>query len=85
MGVLPLQFEGDVTWKSLGLTGDEIVTIPGVPTVKVRQKLNVEIKRANGETITVPVLCRIDTENELDYFNNGGILQYVLRSLARAA
>jgi aconitate hydratase len=51
----------------------------------VRQKLIVQLKRADGEVIDIPALCRIDTENELDYFNNGGILPYVLRSLAKAA
>jgi aconitate hydratase len=85
MGVLPLQFEDGGTWKGLNLTGDETVSISGVAGVRVRQKMTVQIKRNNGETVSVPVLCRIDTENELDYFNNGGILPFVLRSLAKAA
>jgi aconitate hydratase len=85
MGVLPLQFEAGGSWKGLELKGDELITIPGVPQVKVRQKLMVSIKRADGDILEVPALCRIDTENELDYFNNGGILPYVLRSLAKAA
>ncbi|HVY02273.1 MAG TPA: aconitate hydratase, partial [Caulobacterales bacterium] len=85
MGVLPLQFEAGGSWKSLEIKGDELITIPGVPQVKVRQKLIVSLKRADGEIVEIPVLCRIDTENELDYFNNGGILPYVLRSLAKAA
>ncbi|MGE3304052.1 MAG: aconitate hydratase AcnA [Hyphomonadaceae bacterium] len=85
MGVLPLQFEDGFTWKSLELKGDEIVSIAGVAGVKVRQKLDVQITRADGSIVSAPVLCRIDTENELDYFNHGGILHFVLRSLAEAA
>jgi aconitate hydratase len=85
MGVLPLQVEPGKSWKDLGLVGDELVTIDGVPSVKVRQSMMVQIKRANGETLEAAALCRIDTENELDYFNNGGILQFVLRNLAKAA
>jgi aconitate hydratase len=85
MGVLPLQVEPGKSWKDLGLVGDEQVTIDGVASVKVRQRMMVQIKRANGEMLEAPALCRIDTENELDYFNNGGILQFVLRNLAKAA
>jgi aconitate hydratase len=85
MGVLPLQFEDGGTWKGLNLTGDETVSIAGVAGVRVRQKMTVQVKRSSGEIVSVPVLCRIDTENELDYFNNGGILPFVLRNLAKAA
>jgi len=85
MGVLPLQFEDGGTWKGLNLTGEETVSIAGVAGVRVRQKMIVQIKRKSGEIVSVPVLCRIDTENELDYFNNGGILPFVLRNLAKAA
>jgi aconitate hydratase len=85
MGVLPLQFQNDVTWKSLGLKGDETVTLTGVADLKPRVKLDIAITRADGTKLAAPVLCRIDTENELDYYNHGGILQYVLRALAKAA
>ncbi|WP_018698784.1 aconitate hydratase AcnA [Amorphus coralli] len=87
MGVLPLVFnnEGD-SWKSLGLTGDETVTIAGLAGgIKPRAVLTAKITRANGETLEVPLLCRIDTADEMDYFENGGILHFVLRNLARAA
>jgi len=87
MGVLPLVFnnEGD-SWKSLGLTGDETVTITGLAGgIKPRAVLTAKITRANGETLEVPLLCRIDTADEMDYFENGGILHFVLRNLARAA
>ena len=68
--------------KSLGLRGDETVTIRGLHgDLKPRQKLMCEIVGADGTLKRVPLLCRIDTYDELDYFKNGGILQYVLRKL----
>ena len=83
MGVLPLVFEEGTSWGSLGLKGDETVTIHGLgETLKPRQLLHAEIRRANGETFSVPLTCRIDTLDELEYFRNGGILSYVLRQLA---
>jgi aconitate hydratase len=85
MGVLPLQFLDGATWASLGLNGEETVSISGATSVQPRQKMSVEITLADGSKKSVPVLCRIDTENELDYFKNGGILHYVLRNLAKAA
>ncbi len=85
MGVLPLQFLDGATWASLGLTGDEVINLSGVASVQPRQTMSIDITFAGGGKKTVPVLCRIDTENELDYFRNGGILHYVLRNLAKAA
>jgi aconitate hydratase len=83
MGVLPLTFEEGTSWESLGLKGDETVTIKGLSAgLKPRQKMEVEIKSASGRVKTVPVLCRIQTLDELEYFKNGGILHYVLRQLA---
>jgi aconitate hydratase len=83
MGVLPLQFEDGQSWQTLGLKGDETVSIGGLEkALKPGAKLDVKITFADGKTKTVPVLCRIDTLDELDYFRNGGILQYVLRNLA---
>ena len=62
-----------------------LVTIHGLgDTLQPRQKMSAEIKFANGEVKTVPLLCRIATLDELDYFKNGGILPYVLRQLAAA-
>ena len=85
MGVLPLTFEPGTSWKSLGLKGDEEVTIHGLgDSLQPRQKMTAEIKYASGEVKTVPLLCRIATLDELDYFKNGGILSYVLRQLAAA-
>jgi aconitate hydratase len=83
MGVLPLTFEAGTSWKSLDLKGDETVTIRGLQAdLKPRQRLTAEIITAGGKVVRVPLLCRIDTLDELEYFRNGGILQYVLRQLA---
>ncbi|ALN71677.1 aconitate hydratase AcnA [Aureimonas sp. AU20] len=82
MGVVPFVFQEGTSWQTLGLVGDETVTIEGLTEVKPRQTMNAVITRANGEVLTVPLLCRIDTLDELEYFKNGGILHYVLRQLA---
>ena len=82
MGVLPLQFAEGVTRQTLGLTGDETFTIQGVANLRPRQDVEVIMVRADGATETFLTKCRIDTVNELEYFLNGGILQYVLRKLA---
>jgi len=82
MGIVPLVFEEGTSWQTLGLKGDEIVTIKGIAgDLKPRQMLDAEITFADGSQKVVPLLCRIDTLDELDYFENGGILQYVLRNL----
>jgi aconitate hydratase len=85
MGVLPLQFLDGQSWKGLGLTGAETVSIAGVAGLGPRQRVTLKIARLNGQTDDVEVLCRIDTENEVEYFRNGGILHYVLRGLAKGA
>ncbi|SEN17606.1 aconitase [Sphingomonas gellani] len=82
MGVLPLQFADGVTRQTLNLTGDETFTIENVAGLRPRQDVTVKLTRADGSTETFQARCRIDTVNELDYFLNGGILQYVLRKLA---
>jgi aconitate hydratase len=83
MGVLPLVFEEGKSWQTLGLKGDETVTIFGLgESLKPRQKLEAEIRRADDSVTLVPLTCRIDTLDELEYFKNGGILPYVLRQLA---
>jgi aconitate hydratase len=83
MGVVPLVFEEGTSWQSFGIKGDETVTIRGLATdLKPRQKLKAEIVSADGTLKYLPLICRIDTLDELDYFKNGGILQYVLRQLA---
>jgi aconitate hydratase len=85
MGVLPLQFieEG---WQRLALTGEEIVTIRGLGEVTPRKTLWVELYRpSDHKAARFPVRCRIDTQTELEYFRAGGVMQYVLRNLARDA
>ena len=83
MGVLPLVFAEGTSWQTLGITGDEVVTIRGLAAgLAPRQTLTAEILRADGASASVPVVSRIDTLDELEYFNNGGILHYVLRRLA---
>ena len=82
MGIVPYTLEDGLSWASLGLKGDETVEIDGIDTIKPRQKMVAKVTFADGSVKNVPILCRIDTLDELDYFKNGGILQYVLRDLA---
>jgi aconitate hydratase len=82
MGVLPLQFAEGVSWKSLNLTGAESVTIRNVAALLPRQVVSVDIAYPDGAKRSFEAKVRIDTENELDYYKHGGILHYVLRSLA---
>jgi aconitate hydratase len=82
MGILPLVFNDGMTRTDLNLKGDEVITIDGLDNnLQPRSTLNMLIKRADGNLQTVPLLCRIDTLEELEYFRNGGIMQYVLRKL----
>ncbi|ATC33698.1 aconitate hydratase AcnA [Caulobacter vibrioides] len=84
MGVLPLQFVQD-GWQKLELTGEEIVSIRGLTDLAPRKQLIVELYRpTDGRIARFPVRCRIDTPTELEYFKNGGVLNYVLRNLAKA-
>ncbi|MBW8911085.1 MAG: aconitate hydratase, partial [Sphingomonas sp.] len=82
MGVLPLQFADGVDRTTLKLVGTELFTIEGVAGLRPRQDVSVKLTRADGTEETFLAKCRIDTVNELEYFLNGGILQYVLRKLA---
>ena len=85
MGVLPLQFLSD-GWQRLGLTGEEIVSIRGLQDLSPRKQLIVELYRpTDGRIARFPVRCRIDGPTELEYFQNGGVLNYVLRNLAAGA
>jgi aconitate hydratase len=82
MGVLPLVFEEGTSWQTLGLKGSEQVTIRGLHgELKPRQRLIAEIVAADGGLKRIPLICRIDTLDELDYFKHGGILQFVMRQL----
>ncbi|VXC85746.1 aconitate hydratase 1 [Oceanicaulis sp. 350] len=84
MGVVPLQFQNGESWSSLGLTGKETISLKGIEGIKPRSQVTLEITFADGSKKTTELLARIDTENELDYVNNGGILHYVLRQRAMA-
>ena len=83
MGVLPLTFEEGTSWQTLNLKGDETVTILGLgEALRPRQTMEAVITSDKGVVTRVPLICRIDTADELEYFRNGGILHYVLRNLA---
>jgi len=81
MGVLPLQFKQDDSVQSLGIQGDEEFDITGLGILKPQQDVTLVIRGKNGSRKEVKLLCRIDTAIEVDYFNHGGILPYVLREL----
>jgi aconitate hydratase len=82
MGVLPLTFKPGTDRKTLGLDGSETIDVTGIAAgLKPRIDLTLKITKKDGTTQEVPVLCRVDTLDELDYYRHGGILQYVLRSL----
>ncbi|WP_429227804.1 aconitate hydratase AcnA [Inquilinus ginsengisoli] len=86
MGVLPLQFTGGTTRADLKLDGTETFDILGIAEgLKPRQEMVLTVTRADGSRQDVTLLSRIDTLDELEYFKNGGILQYVLRSMVKAA
>lgn len=83
MGVLPLQFKDGKTRKTLSIKGDEVISVSGIEAgIKPRMDLDLTIKRKDGSTETIKVLCRIDTLDEVEYCKNGGVLKYVLRQMA---
>ncbi|MCA0044634.1 aconitate hydratase AcnA [Celeribacter litoreus] len=84
MGVVPFEFTGGDTRKTLGLTGEESVTILGLDSVKPLEVLDCQITYGDGSTKTIKVKCRIDTAPEIEYIENGGVLHYVLRNLAKS-
>ncbi len=82
MGVLPLQFKDGFDRKKLNITGSELITVIDIKDgVKPREEVTCEIKYKDGTSKKIQVLCRIDTANEVEYYKNGGILQYVLRNM----
>jgi len=85
MGVLPLLFKDGVSRKSLNLVGDETIDILGLDNLSPRMDLTMVITRADGSKTEVQVLCRVDTADEVEYYKHGGILQYVLRGMAKSA
>jgi aconitate hydratase len=86
MGVLPLCFQDGTTAATLKLDGTETYSLKGIDdNIKPRQKIDLEIKRADGSVDIVPLILRIDTPIEVDYYQHGGILPYVLRQIIRKA
>jgi aconitate hydratase len=85
MGVIPFEFTGGDTRKSLGLTGEETVSISGLDTITPLQEVPCTITMADGTVKEITLKCRIDTAIEIEYIENGGVLHYVLRNLAKAA
>ena len=86
MGVLPLQFKDGMTRKTLNLNGTESFDVSGIESgLKVGMDVPLTIHRRDGTSEKVILTCRIDTAEEIEYFKNGGVLQYVLRNLAHAA
>ena len=82
MGILPLQFINGINRQNLELNGSELFTVTKLENgIEPSQEVELEIKYNNGEIKKIKVLSRIDTKNELEYYKNGGILQYVLRNM----
>ncbi|MDA7963367.1 aconitate hydratase AcnA [Ruegeria sp.] len=84
MGVIPFEFTGGDNRKSLGLKGDETVSIHGLDTIQPLQEVPCTITYGDGSEKTIQLKCRIDTAPEIEYIENGGVLHYVLRNLAKA-
>ena len=85
MGVLPLLFQAGTSRETLALRGDETIDIEGLHAIAPRMTLDMVVTRADGSRQTVPLICRVDTLDEVEYYRHGGILQYVLRGMAAAA
>ena len=82
MGILPLQFTDNINRKNLNLIGSELISVNEIEKgINPSDKVILEIKYISGEIKKIKTLCRIDTKNELEYYKNGGILQYVLRKM----
>ena len=82
MGILPLQFIDGIDRKKLSLIGSELLSVLRIEDgVSPSDKVELEIKYQSGEIKKIQTLCRIDTQNELEYYKNGGILQFVLRNM----
>ena len=85
MGVIPFEFTDGDTRKSLGITGDETVSISGLDTIEPLQEVPCRIIMVDGGVKQITLKCRIDTAVEIEYIENGGVLHYVLRNLAKSA
>jgi aconitate hydratase len=83
MGVLPLVFKKGDSYESLGLDGTETFSITGIENITPRKMLQVNVVKKDGSEINFEVMARLDTEMDIDYFENGGILPYVLRKILK--
>mgnify|MGYP003689965987 CR=1 FL=1 len=82
MGILPLQFKNKMNRNNIELIGSELISIIDIEKgINPSDTVKVEIKYSSGDIKVIETLCRIDTKNELEYYKNGGILQYVLRNM----
>ena len=82
MGILPLQFTNNINRINLNLIGSELISVINLENgINPSDKVFLDIKYASGDIKKIKTLCRIDTKNELEYYKNGGILQYVLRNM----
>jgi aconitate hydratase len=82
MGVLPLQFQDGQNAGTLGLTGNEVIHVEGIAgSIQPRQTVTVRVDKPDGSTFSFPMIARLDTPVEVEYYRNGGILPTVLRSL----
>ena len=82
MGILPLQFVDGINRINLKFEGSELISLLNIEKgIEPNEKVDLEIKYKSGDIKKIKTLCRIDTKNELEYYKNGGILQYVLRNL----
>jgi aconitate hydratase len=81
--VLPLQFKDGDTFDTYSINGTETFDLVGLSgaSIRPRQEITLQVTRADGETLSIPLILRIDTPIEVEYYKNGGILQYVLRQL----
>jgi aconitate hydratase len=86
MGVLPLQFKEGINAQTLKLDGTEVFDVLGLTaSLKPQQTVTLHVTRANGSVQNVPITCRIDTPIEIEYYQHGGILPYILRQLIAIA
>jgi aconitate hydratase len=85
MGIMPVTFHEGMDRKRLGITGAETIDLVGIERLSPRMELTLRVHRPNGTVDEAPVLCRVDTMDEVAYYRHGGILHYVLRGMAEAA
>ena len=82
MGILTLQFLNNMNRMNLNLKGSELINVIDIEKgINPSDKIKLEIKYLSGDIKSIETLCRIDTKNEIEYYKNGGILQYVLRNM----